>query len=74
MGVCSSQRSASNHLEVVNPSDNDHAAIEGQYSGYLSPDHPSNVNRKYDFLYTIDKEKTTGTGIKKTFGYKSKVN
>jgi len=74
MGVCSSNRASSHHLEVVNPTDQDHAAIENQYGGHLDPNHALNINQKYKFLYTVDPTVTTGKGMKKTFGYISKSN
>lgn len=73
MGICSSNREVTNHVQVVAPQNSEHAAIEAQYGAILNPDHDKNLNKQYKYLYNVLKNETVGQGIKKTPGYESKV-
>ena len=73
MGICSSNRTTRDHVEVVQPTTDDHAAIEAQYGDLLDPDNDNNLNLKYDYLYEMIPDVTEGISIKKTVGYKSRV-
>lgn len=72
MGVCGSS-SKKDMFSQVCPSDPDHLSIERQYEEQFKPTHPSNLNKKYDYLYKVDESQTVGKNIKKTAGYFSKV-
>lgn len=72
MGLCSSTRST--HRDVIAPGGEYHAQIEHEFAIYLALDNPHNVNHKYTYLYTPIKETFAGRGIKKTYGYTSKVS
>lgn len=74
MGMCGSKNESQSMFDAICPNDEDHLSIEQDYQDYLKPSHPQNLNNKYQHLYKVDTSLQTGQGIKKTYGYISKVS
>lgn len=78
---------SSDSSQVINPSaNNTNSVINDELAVYLSLDSPYNVNHKYamffpilstllrwNFPLTISGNQRTGSGIRETFAYKSKI-
>ena len=60
-------------FDPICPTDEFHRKIEEDYRYLLEPSHHLNVNYRYDYLYKVDTTQHVGKGIKKTYGYISKV-
>ena len=73
MGACGAKTDNKQAIEAICPIDPDHVAVENQYRDLLRIENPNNLNHKYSFMYKVEKEQMIGTGIKRTYGYKSKV-
>ena len=73
MGLCASQNS-SIHRDVIAPQGEYHQQIEQEFAEFLSLDNVNNVNHKYSYLYTPNKENFVGKGVKKTHAYTAKVD
>jgi len=62
-----------NPQSVINPVNQVQTAINQELTPFLSLDNPYNVNHKYGLFFDIIRDKSSGTGIKHTLAYRSKI-
>ena len=63
----------SSENQVMQPQNNIELAINSEFTPFLRIDHPFNVNHKYSAFYTYLKNEFSGSGIKKTHAYRTKL-
>jgi hypothetical protein len=66
--------SKSDNQLVTTPTTNQQNAIQHELTPYLQIEHPHNINHKYTLFFTINRHETTGSGLRVTCKYTSKIS